>query len=284
MAPKKLVGKQNVLFYCGSLLAGLLVFAYGVFIEPAQLIINRQEVRPSNWPSSLNHLKVAVLSDFHIGSLHNTVGRLHKIVEIVNEQKPDLIFLLGDFVASHGRSASVKPESFVHELAGLEARFGVYCVLGNHDWWYNGEDVRHNLKAAQIQVLENDAANIQIGDTSLWVAGLADEWTRVADIRAALSKVPGRSPCVMLMHNPDMFPEIPETVSLSLAGHTHGGQVALPIIGPLIVPSRFNGRYARGSIIEGNKHYFVSSGIGTSVFPIRIGVPPEICVLDLISQ
>lgn len=273
-----------MLFSFGALLIGLLLLAYGVFIEPAQLVINRQYLRLPHWSPALNHLKVAVVSDLHVGTLHNTVERLHNIVATVNEQEPDLIFLLGDFVASHGRKASLEPQTFVHELGGLKARYGVYCVLGNHDWWYNGEDVRSKLQTTPIHVLENSAEKVDINGTPLWIAGLADEWTRVADMRSALNKIPTGAPCVMLMHNPDMFPEVPDTVSLALAGHTHGGQVALPIVGPPIVPSRFNGRYARGLIVEGGKHLFVTSGIGTSVLPIRIGVPPEICVLDLNSR
>jgi len=276
--------RREVLISSGIFIAGLCLLAYGVLIEPAQLLMNKQTLRVPHWSSFLNHLKVVVLSDLHVGSLHITVEKLHEIVQKANEQKPDLILLLGDYVASQGRRAHMKPELFVHELDGLQAKYGVYCVLGNHDWWYNGEDVRSQLEKTHIHVLEDSSEKIDIGGAPLWIAGLGDEWTRGSNIQKALAAVPPKSPCLLMMHNPDLFAEVPNTVSLSMAGHTHGGQVSLPLIGPPIVPSKWNGRYARGLIVENGKSLFVTSGIGTSVFPIRIGVPPEICVLDLNEQ
>ncbi len=274
--------RKQVIVSCALqlVLTGFLVYA--VMVEPAQLIVQKQTIKLPHWSPALNHLKVVVFSDLHVGSLHNTAGRLRKIVANVNAQEPDLILMLGDFVVGHGRNkTALKPEAFVHELSGLKARYGVFTVLGNHDWWYNGEDVRAELSKSNVHVLENDAFEVKVGEASVWLSGVADQWTRRPDLKLALSKVPANASCLMLMHNPDLFPEVPVSVSLSLAGHTHGGQVALPFVGALIVPSEFGSRYARGLIVEGSKHYFVTSGIGTSVLPIRFGVPPEICVLDL---
>ncbi len=281
MASAKL-SKRNLIFYGTVFLVFLGVLAYSVLIEPATLVVQKQTIDLPHWSPGLNNLKVVVLSDLHIGSLHNTVERLRSIVMVVNEQQPDLILMLGDFVVGHGKNhTAIKPKAFIHELTGLKARYGVYSVLGNHDWWYNGEEVQAELLKANVHVLENDAAEIRVGNESLWISGVADQWTRGPNLRMALSHVPPAASCLMLMHNPDLFPEVPEQVSLSLAGHTHGGQVALPLIGALVVPSDFGTRYARGLIVEDKKHHFVTSGIGTSVLPVRFGVPPEICVLNL---
>jgi uncharacterized protein len=284
MTSEKRTHKRELIMSCVIFLVLFGLFAYGVLIEPGMLVVREQEVKVPHWAIGLNHLRVVVLSDLHVGSLHINVEKLHRIVEEVNQQQPDIVFLLGDYVTGHGGKTSLKPEAFVKELAGLKSQFGVYSVLGNHDWWYNGEDVRRELEKANIHVLENNAEPVLIKGATLWVAGLADSWTRSADIKAALGKIPATQSSVLLMHNPDSFVDVPASVSLSLAGHTHGGQVALPFVGALVVPTKLGSRYARGFIEEGGKHYFITSGIGTSIFPIRFGVPPEICVLDLIAK
>ncbi len=177
-----------------------------------------------------------MLSDLHVGSLHITVEKLHRIVEEVNQQQPDIVFLLGDYVTGHGGKTSLKPEAFVKELAGLRSRFGVYSVLGNHDWWYNGEDVRRELVKANIHVLENNAEPVYIKSATLWVAGLADSWTRSADIKSALAKIPANQSSVLLMHNPDSFVDVPTSVSLSLAGHTLAGKSPFRLSVHLLFP------------------------------------------------
>jgi predicted MPP superfamily phosphohydrolase len=101
------------------------------------------------------------------------------------------------------------------------------------------------------------------------------------DITSALARVNNGAPIIALTHNPDIFPSIPARVALTIAGHTHGGQVAFPIIGRLIVPSDYGQRYAIGHIVEGSKHLFVTSGVGTSIFPVRFRVPPEISLLTI---
>ncbi len=284
MAFEKLKHKRELIISCALLIVLCCLFVYAVLIEPAMLVVQKQTIKVPHWSSGLNHLKVAVLSDLHVGALHITVEKLHTIVQEVNQQQPDIVFLLGDYVTGHGGHTSLRPEAFVHELSGLTAKYGVYSVLGNHDWWYNGEDVREHLEKAGIIVLENNAVEVEIKGESLWVSGLADLWTRRPDIKMAMLNVPSTASCVMLMHNPDMFPEVPNSVSLSLAGHTHGGQVAVPFFGPIIVPSQLGSHFARGLVVQENKHYFVTSGIGTSILPVRFGVPPEICILDLCSN
>jgi hypothetical protein len=144
--------------------------------------------------------------------------------------------------------------------------------------------VRKALEAISIPVLEDRAASISHGSCHFWLAGVSDWWEGPHDIARALEAVPPGAPTILFTHNPDLFPEVPPHVTLTIAGHTHGGQVYVPGIGRPIVPSAYGERFAIGHIVEGERHLFVSSGIGTSIIPVRFLVPPEISILTLLSQ
>lgn len=261
---------------------GMLIWS--VFIEPASLVVSEYAIDLPSWPPNLNGLKIAVLSDFHVGSLHIGSEKLREIVDRTNKQDADLILLLGDYVSAGRKTCSVKPATFTSQLARLKAKLGVYAILGNHDWWYNGTEVKNCLEAANITVLEDSTVMLQYNQCSFCLAGLKDLWTRKPNIEATLAQVDSSLPMIVMSHNPDVFSAIPQRVTLTIAGHTHGGQVSLPLLGPTIVPSDFGARYAKGVVVEDGKHLFVSSGIGTSVLPIRFGVPPEISILTLIAK
>jgi predicted MPP superfamily phosphohydrolase len=210
-----------------------------------------------------------------------TLPKLEAIVAKTNAAKPDVIVLLGDYVIQGVKGGRfVSPEESARVLAGLKAPLGVWAVLGNHDWWLDGERVQRALEGAGISVLEDEAKPLS-GRGPLWVAGLGDLWTRQADIAKALRRVPEKHPVLLLTHNPDVFPGVPAGVSLTLAGHTHGGQVALPFLGRPIVPSRYKQRFAYGLIEEDDRLLFVTGGLGTSILPVRFRVPPEVVVLTL---
>jgi predicted MPP superfamily phosphohydrolase len=168
-------------------------------------------------------------------------------------------------------------------LKDLHAPLGVYSVLGNHDWWYGGMRVRSGLEKNGIKVLENESAQIDARGTSFRLVGFADLWTRPQRINDALAGVPEGQPVIGLTHNPDIFPNVPPRVQLLLAGHTHGGQVRFPIIGPVVESSKYGDRWVRGHVIEDNHHLFVTTGIGTSIIPVRFGVTPEIVLLTVKS-
>jgi len=178
----------------------------------------------------------------------------------------------------------ITPEAIGNALAGLRAPLGIVAVLGNHDWWFDGPRVRHALESRGVRVLENESVPIMYRGKSFWLAGLADLWTRGNGLLQTMAKIDDAGPVLVLMHNPDLFPEMPERVSLTLAGHTHGGQVDLPIAGRLIVPSSFGQRYAYGLVEENGKKLIVTGGIGTSILPVRFRVPPEVVILTLIPQ
>ena len=193
--------------------------------------------------------------------------------------------LLGDYMSGDSSwSHRVEPEVTAAALKDLRAPLGVYSVLGNHDWWYNGNKVRAAFEQNGLPVLDNEVAEIKWRNSSFWVVGLADLWTRPQRIQETLAKVPDGSPIIAITHNPDIFPRLPRNVQILLAGHTHGGQVNLPIIGRPLEPSKFGQRYAAGHVLENGHHLFVTTGIGVSIFPVRFGVPPEIALLTISSQ
>jgi predicted MPP superfamily phosphohydrolase len=255
---------------------------WAFWLEPAHLTVRRDSLRVPRWHREHENLKVAVLTDLHVGSPHTGLDKLRRVVERTNAESPDVVVLLGDYVIQDVLGGTfVGPEEIAAELRGLRARHGVFAVLGNHDWWLDGERVAGALRAAGVTVLENEAARVERDGRAFWVAGLADLWTRKPDPAGVLQRIDGEDPVVFITHNPDIFPDVPARVSLTLAGHTHGGQVCLPVVGRPVVPSRFGQRYAMGHVVEGGRHLYVGGGVGTSIFPVRFRVPPEVLILTL---
>jgi predicted MPP superfamily phosphohydrolase len=246
-------------------------------LEPGRLVTRDRTLALAGWPSALDGFKVVVIADLHVGSWLNGLGRLPRLVARSNELAPDMVVLLGDLVHGGTRGVAVEPEPIAAELRKLQARVGVFAVLGNHDWWYDGERVRRALSAVGVRVLEEE----WVDAGGLYLAGVGDLATRDPQPAWLVGKVPPGAPVLLLTHEPDLFPEVPARVTLTLAGHTHGGQVRLPLIGAPVVPSRFGQRYAGGLVVEQGRPLFVTTGVGTSILPIRFGVPPEIVLLRL---
>ena len=267
------------------LLAVLLCEIWGFLIEPNRLVVNHATIQINNWPHDLNGLRIAVIGDIHAGAPFIDDLKLRLLVERTNQQQPDLVVLLGDFMSQdtwHGHR--VAPEIIANHLKYLQAPLGVYAVLGNHDWWDNGYEVRRSLEQAGIRVLENEVSEVKRREASFWVVGLSDLWTRPQKVPETLAKTPPGSPIIALTHNPDVFQNLPKTVPLLLAAHTHGGQVNFPLIGTPVVPSRYGQRYSAGHVFENDHHLFVTTGIGTSILPVRFRVPPEIVILTIQSK
>ena len=259
-------------------------FVWGFLIEPGRLVIRHQTIQIDNWPQQLDGLRIAVISDIHVDNWFITEKKLRTIVAETNQLQPDLIVILGDYMShDSGVRHQVEPEIFCPILKDLRASLGVYSVLGNHDWWYSGMQVRKGLEQNGIKVLENESAKIDARGTSFWLVGFADLWTRPQRIDTTLANVPEGQPLIGLTHNPDIFPNVPQRVQLLLAGHTHGAQVRIPIIGAVVESSNYGDRWVRGHVFENNHHLFVTSGIGTSIAPVRFGVPPEIVLLTVKS-
>ena len=271
-------------FVCASLFVlGLGLWAF--WLEPASLSNEDHELTLPGWPDSCDGLRVAVLADLHVGSPFNGVDKLEQIVDLTLKAKPDLILLAGDYTI-HGVVGGnvVAPEIIAKGLSRLAAPLGVYAVIGNHDHREGTRRVRRALESNGIKVLDDDSIPLKLAECRIWLAGLSDLWTGKRAYQAALALIPLGAPTIAFTHNPDSFPILPKPVTLTIAGHTHGGQVRLPLLGRLIVPSDYGERYAIGHVVENGRHLFVSPGLGTSIFPVRFLVPPEVSMLTLRSQ
>lgn len=263
-------------------LAGIGVWLGGwvFYYEPASLTVRRYELPLAGWPKKVDSVEIALLSDLHVGSPYYGLDKLEAVVALVNEGEPDLVLLAGDYVVHGVRGGTfVPPEAIAPVLGKLEAPLGVFAVLGNHDWWLDGPRVHEAFESAGIRMIDDEAVRLP----EFWVVGLGDSWEDAPDVDQVLESVDDAAPVVAFTHNPDLFPQIPARVTLTLAGHTHGGQVKFPIIGAPIVPSRYGARYAEGHVVENGRHLFVTSGLGTSIAPVRFRVPPEIALLRVTS-
>ncbi|HEY8582212.1 MAG TPA: metallophosphoesterase [Capillimicrobium sp.] len=264
----------------GATALGSAVLAYATLVEPRWLAVRRSELRLDRWPAALDGLRVAVISDLHAGAPQVDPAWIRRIVERANAQRPDLVVLLGDHIDGHHHlDDPVAPGAVAAALAGLRAPRGVIAVLGNHDWRTDGPGMAAALREHGITVLENTSTAAGAG---LWVAGVGDASTRFADVARALGSVPDDDAAVLLLtHDPDVFPRVPDRPALTLAGHTHGAQVDLPLLRRAWIPSRFGARYAGGLVREDGRTMLVSAGVGTSGWPVRLGARPEVPVLTL---
>lgn len=266
----------------GTLAVALALLVWAFAIEPASLRVQRTELALPGWPAGSRPLTVALLADLHTGSPGQGLDALAQVVERTNALQPELVLIAGDFVI-HGVVGGrfVPPEESAAVLARLTAPLGVFAVLGNHDHWLDGRRVQRALESAGIPVLEDQARRIERAGGAFWLVGLKDFWEHGRDLEGVLAQLTDGAPALAFTHNPDVFATLPERFALVMAGHTHGGQVALPLFGRPVIPSRFGQRYAYGHIVEQGWHLFVTSGVGTSILPVRFGVPPEIAVLTL---
>jgi predicted MPP superfamily phosphohydrolase len=268
---------------CAALALALALWAF--WLEPASLRNEEHALDLPSWPAACSGLRAAVLADIHTGSPFNGLDKLDAIVSLTLAAKADLVLLAGDYVVGTLIGGElIPPEEIAKVLARLSAPMGVYAVLGNHDRWFDALRVSKALTSAGIRVLEDEAVKLGRGQCSFWLVGLSDFGERTQDLRRAFRDVPQSQTVIAFTHNPDIFPEVPDRVSLTIAGHTHGGQVYIPGIGRPVIPSLYGQRFASGHIVEEGRHLFVSSGLGTSIFPVRFLVPPEVTVLKLKSR
>jgi uncharacterized protein len=256
-------------------------FLYGFWYEPAGLRVVTHTVRLSAADKiSTNLLRIAIIADLHAGAPYIDNSKVERVVALANAAKPDLILLTGDYITKGVIGGRLLPfDTIAARLGNLSAPLGVYAVFGNHEWFYDTKLFMRAFERAGIPVLDDRNRKLTRNGEDIYLVGISDLREGPHDIGKALSGVPKDAHALCFTHAPGIFPQLPATCALTVAGHTHGGQVNLPLINRPIVPGP--NRFAAGLVEENGKTLFVSTGIGTSIIPVRIGVPPEVSILDV---
>jgi len=264
--------------------------AYAAMEAANDLVVTDYRLNPPGWRAG-QRLTITVVADLHAGGPNMGLSRIRQVVDVANGLGSDLVVVLGDYFATHRFVTERVPHAaWAGELARLEAPLGTYAILGNHDWWVDIEGTRRALHNARIPVMENDAVLLGEAGRRFWLAGLGDQiaymlghsrFRGVDDLPGTLARVTTDDPVILLVHEPDIFTKVPPRVALTLAGHTHGGQIRLPMVPPVWTPSAYGARFAYGHVVEQGRHLIVSGGLGCSKVPLRLGVPPEIVRVTL---
>jgi hypothetical protein len=264
--------------------AALGSWAFG--IEPGWLAERHLELVSPHWAAP--EITIAVAADLHVGAPHAGLVMLDRLVAGINAAHPDLIVLPGDFVIRGVLGGeSIAPEVTAQHLAKLTAPLGVFATLGNHDWWFDhdGKRVRDALTSNGIRVLENESVTLSHQGKPISLIGVGDDMTRHADVQKAVRGVAKGASSIVIVHDPATLPDLPAGPSLAFAGHTHGGQVRLPLFGALITPGRAPREHAYGWVgaDAGPVPAFVTAGVGTSILPLRFNCRPEYLIVRLRS-
>lgn len=250
----------------------ILIFGiYAFLIEPNLITVKRLTLKSDD----IKNLRIVFVSDFHLSKF--AFLRLKRLVNIVNNQNPDIIISGGDFVIMHSAKASMNLDKIASNLAKMNSKYGTYTVLGNHDYYRDGKIIKEALKKSGIKILENSNEKLDINGQTLYVAGVSDMQTTYYDLDKALLNT--EPPVILVSHSPDITPSAKERVNLILSGHTHGGQVRIPFFGAVIVPSKYGKKYESGFI---ENVLYVTKGIGTSMLHLRFNCAPEVVVIDYI--
>ncbi len=259
-----------------ELASNLSVVARYALEEANTLTVEKIQIRLKRLPKTLENFRIVHLSDLHHSPFTN-LEHISRAVQIANQLKPDMFVLTGDFV-SH-ETEYIAPVAKV--LGTLQAEFGTYACLGNHDHWTDAEMVTRRLRDVNIKVLINEGFRFTGRGASFWLCGVDDYMVGKSDLRAALRGSFPDEVKLLLAHNPkNLYGAARAGVDLILSGHTHGGQVKLRDDEKRILPRR---KFASGLYRRRETQIYITRGIGTVVLPVRFGCPPEISLLELHS-
>lgn len=261
--------------YIVLLIIAFVLFIWSFIVEPKMLKITEYMLQEED----LKGLKIVFAGDLHIKP--NQEKRLAEIIERINAQNPDIILFAGDFAAGHKKGSTLPFDIYAKHLKNLSAKYGVYSVMGNHDYWAGYDSVKNMLETVGIKVLANNNTQLTLSNgKKLNIAGVEDLQMGIPDVKKALIGTENNL-TIFLTHSPDIFVEVPKSnVALTLAGHVHGGQIRLPFVGAIIIPSKYGNKYSQGLIEENERKMIVTRGIGTSILPVRFNCPPEIVVIN----
>ena len=285
----------------GVIIAGLVAVlavalaADAFWFEPESLTQTTLDIQDPAWPAGTAPLHAVLLADFHTDDVHMTPKRVRAIAARVNALHPDVILLGGDYIGGNllegrpqfgarpMRSAgkTALDEDGLRALGDFDAPLGVYAIMGNHDCWWDCATVHRILAGTRVKVLENQAARLARTGGDVWIEGVQDGQTQHPDFAATDAQVPKGAASFVLTHNPGLFDWTSNHAVLQLSGHSHAGQVRLPIVGALIRTCRHTEDTAKGWTIIDNRILVVTRGLGSSGIPVRFGSPPQIMVLTI---
>ena len=257
-----------------------------IFLEPNQPRIVRKDFFLPRLPEAFSGFTIALVSDFHFDP-YFSVHPLHAAIPMVNSLRPDLIALPGDFVTvptfGDASKAALAAEPCAQLLRRMTASYGLWAVMGNHDFGTDAEHVTSALEAEKIRVLANQAQAIERNGARFWLAGVKDVLSHAADLHETLRSIPPSEAVILLAHEPDFADEAARfPIDLQLSGHSHGGQVRLPLLPPLYLPPLAK-KYVLGEYRIGNLNLYTNAGLGTVLAPVRLNCPPEITLITLHS-
>jgi predicted MPP superfamily phosphohydrolase len=259
---------------------------YGYLMEPNWLKVEPVHLKLPRLSRKFSGLRVAQISDIHMGGWMNG-ERFQRVVDLIIAEKPDLLLITGDFLIGHDHAdiSQQAVQDLITGLSGLTALFPTFAVLGNHDYWTDATTVRQMLSASAIKDLTNTVFTLQREDESLHLCGVDDLWEGNARLDDVIAQLGDNSAAILLAHEPDFADTSAATgrFDLQLSGHTHGGQVVLPLVGPPILP--YLGRkYGSGLYKVEEMFQYTNRGVGMARLPIRINCPPEITLFVLESM
>jgi len=267
------------------------------FINSRNLKLVKQKIGLKRLPNALDGLKVGQITDIHAGPLVPQ-EIIREGVDMIMTNQPDLIVLTGDFLSSVTKFLGTSYGGFkerhykycMEELGRLKAPLGVYAVLGNHDFWSGQEVTRQiagGLERLGVRVLRNEAVPLERKGQHLYLVGVDDYWESSYSLTKALENVPEDACRILISHNPDVNENIEalsENIDFTISGHTHGGQVVLPFIGALYIPSPFGQKYLAGLVRDKERQTYISRGLGIFFVPIRINCPADVSLLTLVQE
>ena len=272
--------------FLGAAVAAGLVAVAGdaILLEPNLPRIVRRDFFLPRWPERMDGFTIALLSDFHYDP-YFSAHPLHAAIPLVNDLRPDLIALTGDFVSvphtGDETRGALAAEPCAQLLRQMRATHGLWAVMGNHDAGTDPEHVTRALEAENIRVLANQSEEIERDGGRMWLAGVKDVLIDTADLNQTLSSVPSGEAVILLAHEPD-YADYAERfpIDLQLSGHSHGGQIRIPLLPPLYLPPLAR-KYILGEYKVGSLPLYTNAGLGTVEVPLRFNCPPEITLLTL---
>lgn len=278
-------GRRNsIIAVALAILVGLCATGYAGLRNALSVATERTTtVHLRGLPDGAKPVRIALISDIHVGNLIMPPERLRSLVAAVNDARPDIVLLAGDFVIGERRAGTAARARDLAPLAGLRAAGGVFAVLGNHDHWTDPGAIRENLEHVGVRILENDAIRrgavtiVGIGDRFSGHDDIDRSWQRAAALGGA---------AVAFTHSPDLAPDLPKGLPLLLAGHTHCGQMVAPLIGPIVRYSHwrrlYDPKYRCGRIEEPGRVTIVTGGVGSGELPLRFNAEPDWWLITLI--